>query len=38
MNKKSFKLTAGLSLAHGAAISYEYINDWGAVKTVNTVL
>lgn len=38
MNKKSFKLKGNISVTHGAALSYEYINDWGAVKTVNTVL
>ncbi|QBG10390.1 molecular chaperone [Klebsiella huaxiensis] len=38
MGKLSFKLKGDASLVHGASLSYEYINDWGAVKTVKSVL
>ncbi|VUS94276.1 fimbrial biogenesis chaperone [Klebsiella huaxiensis] len=31
-----FKLDKSVSFTHAASISYEYINDWGAVKVVNT--
>lgn len=37
-NGLRFKLGKRFSFTRGANISYEYINDWGAVKVVNTVL
>ncbi|MBA7931608.1 fimbria/pilus periplasmic chaperone [Klebsiella sp. RHBSTW-00215] len=38
MNHLNFKLKGNASLVSGANLSYEYINDWGAVKKVKAVL
>lgn len=38
MNKRNFKLKGNRTFVHGATILYEYIDDWGAVKTVHSVL
>ncbi|MCS2169598.1 fimbria/pilus periplasmic chaperone [Scandinavium sp. TWS1a] len=37
-NTVSFPANEGININHGAKISYEYVNDWGAVKTINKTI